>query len=345
MKKKNIVNLIRYHVEGNENAFREEAYDIANEFDAKGDNELAEYIMALMSDTNVIYTQNFNHESEFLEEVNLKSTSLFLPTTISQELIGIANAINNKAEVNKFLFEGVPGTGKTEAVKQLARVLDRKVYMVDFSMIIDSKLGQTQKNITSLFKEINSFSKQDSVIFLFDEIDALALDRTNSHDLREMGRATSTLLKGLDNLSSNAIIIATTNLFENFDKAMTRRFDYIIHFNNYSKEDLMQVAEKILDNILKNQKNVEKNKRLFRKILSLYDVFPYPGELKNIIKTSVIFSNMEDKYDYFRRLYFAVKGNIPMDIIELKNEGFTVREIEILTGISKSSVSRELKGD
>ena len=345
MKKKNIVNLIRYHVEGNENAFREEAYGIANEFDSKGDNELAEYIMALMSDTNVIYTQNFNYESEFLEEVNLKSTSLFLPTIISQELIGIANAINNKAEVNKFLFEGAPGTGKTEAVKQLARVLDRKVYMVDFSMIIDSKLGQTQKNITSLFKEINSFSKQDSVIFLFDEIDALALDRTNSHDLREMGRATSTLLKGLDNLSSNAIIIATTNLFENFDKAMTRRFDYIIHFNNYSKEDLMQVAEKILDNILKNQKNVEKNKRLFRKILSLYDVFPYPGELKNIIKTSVIFSNMEDKYDYFRRLYFAVKGNIPMDIIELKNEGFTVREIEILTGISKSSVSRELKGD
>ncbi len=36
---------------------------------------------------------------------------------------------------------------------------------------------------------------------------------------------------------------------------------------------------------------------------------------------------------------------MPTDIIELKNEGFTLREIEILTGISKSSVSRELKGD
>ena len=44
--------------------------------------------------------------------------------------------------------------------------------MVDFSAIIDSKLGQTQKNITALFKEINSFSMQDKVIFLFDEIDA-----------------------------------------------------------------------------------------------------------------------------------------------------------------------------
>ncbi len=345
MKKKDIVNLIRYHVEGNENAFREEVYGIANEFDAKGDNELAKYIMALMSDTNILYTQNFNYESKFLEEVNLNSMPLILPTSISKELIGIANAINNKAEVNKFLFEGAPGTGKTEAVKQLARVLDRKVYMVDFSIIIDSKLGQTQKNITSLFKEINTFSKQENVIFLFDEIDALALDRTNNHDLREMGRATSTLLKGLDNLSSSAIIIATTNLFENFDKAMTRRFDYIIHFNNYSEEDLMQIGEKLLDNVLKNQKSVERNKRLFRKILSLYDVLPYPGELKNIIKTSVIFSDAEDKYDYFRRLYFTVKGNMPIDITELKNEGFTIREIEILTGISKSSIARELKGD
>ena len=33
----------------------------------------------------------------------------------------------------------------------------------------------SQKNITSLFKEINSFSKQENVIFLFDEVDASAL--------------------------------------------------------------------------------------------------------------------------------------------------------------------------
>jgi hypothetical protein len=82
MKKRDIVNLIRYHVEGNENAFREEVYGIANEFDASGDNALAEYIMALMSDTNILYTQNFNYESEFLEEVNLNSTSLYLPAII-----------------------------------------------------------------------------------------------------------------------------------------------------------------------------------------------------------------------------------------------------------------------
>lgn len=343
MKKKSIVNLIRYHAEGNEAGFREEAYAIANEFDATGDFQLAEYVMALMSDVNIMYTQNMNYESEYLEKVNTNTTPLFLPDSISQEIIGIANAINNKSDVNKFLFEGAPGTGKTEAVKQLAKVLDREIYMVDFSSIIDSKLGQTQKNITSLFKEINSFNMLDKVIFLFDEIDALALDRTNSNDLREMGRATSTLLKGFDNLSERAVIVATTNLFDCFDKAVIRRFDYVINFNRYTREDLIEVAENLLEVVLKKQKGAEKNIRLFRKIISQYETLPYPGDLKNIIKTAVVFSNSEDKFDYFRRLYLAVCGKMPIDPKVLQMEGFTVREIEILTGVSKSSVARELK--
>ena len=44
--------------------------------------------------------------------------------------------------------------------------------MVDFSAIVDSKLGQTQKNLTEMFKEINSFINPEKVIVLFDEIDA-----------------------------------------------------------------------------------------------------------------------------------------------------------------------------
>ena len=59
---------------------------------------------------------------------------------------------------HKFLFQGAPGTGKTEAVKQLARIFEREIYMVDFSLLIDSKLGQTQKNISTMFKEINNFT-------------------------------------------------------------------------------------------------------------------------------------------------------------------------------------------
>ena len=51
--------------------------------------------------------------------------------------------------------------------------MERELYIVDFETIVDSKLGQTSKNIASLFKEINSFSKPNRVVILFDEIDAI----------------------------------------------------------------------------------------------------------------------------------------------------------------------------
>ena len=42
MKKKNILNLIKYHAEKNEDAFRNEAYEIAKYFDKSNDYQLSE---------------------------------------------------------------------------------------------------------------------------------------------------------------------------------------------------------------------------------------------------------------------------------------------------------------
>ena len=186
--------------------------------------------------------------------------------------------------MNKFLFQGAPGTGKTETVKQIARILNRELYTVDFSSIVDSKLGQTQKNITTLFKEINGFSQPEKVLILFDEIDAIALDRTNNNDLREMGRATTTVLKGLDNLDERIVLIATTNLFQHFDKAIIRRFDTVICFDRYSKDDLLEISEILLNGFLNKFKFAGRNIRLFKKIVEFMNPILMPGELKNIIK-------------------------------------------------------------
>ena len=71
----------------------------------------------------------------------------------------------------------------------------------------------------------------------------------------------------------------------------------------------------------------------------------YPGDLKNLIKSAVAFSNPQDGMDYFRRLYYSICNEMPKDLRRLQSQGFTVREMEILTGISKSSIARELKGD
>ncbi|MCI9151075.1 MAG: AAA family ATPase [Lachnospiraceae bacterium] len=347
MKKQNILNLIKYHVERNENAFRNEAINIARYFDAIGDSQLAEYIMGLIAEANLYAPQAADFESELLKQLDIRETQpLNLPMEISDDIKGIINAVNHNIGINKFLFEGMPGSGKTEAVKQVARLLGRTLYCVDFDYLIDSKLGQTNKNIANVFAEINLIPCSNKTVVLFDEIDVIALDRVNRNDVREMGRVTSTILRELDrltDLNKDIVIIATTNLFSNFDKALTRRFDAVINFDRYSREDLVEVAEHYFTVFIKHFKGIPKDTRLLKKILNRAESLPYPGELKNIIKTSLAFSDAAMEYDYLRRLYNHLLGNIEQtDIEQLHAQGFTVREIEKLKGESKSTVSRRL---
>ena len=333
VKKKSVINLIRYYSEKNDAGFRSEAYEIAREFDKTGDIQLSEYIMALLSDANAFVPQEVRGESAYLQKASGSPKPLPLPDVIADDVKGVINAIGHNAGINKYLFEGSPGTGKTETAKHIARILERELFSVDFDALLDSRLGQSAKNIAELFREINGFAHPDKVVILFDEIDALALDRTNSNDVREMGRATTAVFKGLDGLDDRIVLIATTNLFDSFDKALVRRFDSVVDFNRYSRENLLDVAEALLGSYLNRFKFAGRNMKLFRKIMQLMPEIPFPGELENLLKT----------FDYLRRLYKAVGAGDPDDLKELQAQGFTMREIEILSGVSKSTAARELK--
>lgn len=343
MKKISIINLIKYYADKNDVGFRNEAHEIAKSFDENGDTQLSEYIMALLASNNTFVPQIYENELTYMKKVPLNNNPLPLPEALEKDVIGTINAISHNAGINKFLFYGAPGTGKTETVKQIARILERDLYVVDFSSLIDSKLGQSQKNIDSFFEEINSCSAIDKILILFDEIDALVLDRTNCNDLREMGRVTSTFLKELDNLNENVLLFATTNLFKNFDKAILRRFDSCISFDRYSIEDLQNIGVEIVDSYYKKFNFINKNTRLLKKIIFLMNPVLSPGELKNVIKTSIAFSNVNDGNEYLRRIYSSIVEKI--ELKKLQENGFSLREIEALTGISKSQVGRELQGN
>lgn len=161
-----------------------------------------------------------------------------------------------------------------------------------------------------------------------------------------MGRATSAILKGLDNLDDNILLIATTNLFSAFDKALIRRFDAVINFNRYSREDLIEVATIVTNDLLNKFKFAGRNVKLLKKIINLMEKIPYPGELKNLLKTCIAFSNPDNEFDYLKRLFTIIdKNQLVKDLKKMQDVGFTMREIEILTGISKSQASRELKSE
>lgn len=344
MKKQNIINLVKYHTEQNNAAFVSEVSEIAREFDANGDYEVAQYLMDLVSNANVYIPQASYRNLQFLEKLEYSSNPLMLPNVIEEDVIGIARAIKNKTGMSKFLFHGAPGTGKTESAFQIARLLERDILSVPLEQLIDSRLGETSKNVTRLFDEINHLM-YSKVIVIFDELDALVLNRSSANDLREMSRATSTFLRELDTLSDQIVVIATTNLFESFDKALLRRFDALVSFDRYSKEDLIEIADAMLTSGIKKAVNSSQDMRLFNKILNRLPEIPYPGDMKQIIKTSIAFSDETNKYDYLRKVYLALNGNPKnVDIQKLSEQGFTTREIEILARVPKSSVSRKLKG-
>ena len=343
MKKKNIINLIRYHVESREQEFRNEAIEIADFFTSIGDVELHDYILSLISGQNTFVPQEMNcEESSFFSIIKPNADPLPLPSNLSKDIKGIVNAINRNIGINKFLFSGTPGTGKTETAKHLARILGRQLVHINFSSIIDCKLGQTQKNLEQLFSSIQHDFVHESYVFLFDEIDAIALDRTNANDVREMGRVTSTFLKKMDEMEESVVLIATTNLYKFLDEALVRRFDATVDFDRYEKSDLIDISVVLLDYFC-NKFNFKKARNsLFIKILNLPDELPSPGVLKNIIRTSIAFSDPNDTCDYLKRIYYALIKK-DMSVEELRERGLTLREIELLTGISKTEVSRQLQ--
>lgn len=343
MKKQSIINLVKYYIEKNDEAFRSEVVEIAKEFEKTGDVDLSEYLMDIISTTNYYVPQMTYKNFQYLRKLKVKNQALLLPDIIKGDVLGIVRAIQNNKGINKLLFYGSPGTGKTESAYQIARLLGRDVLSVNFEMLVDSRLGETAKNVSRLFDEISRVQHNKAII-IFDEIDSLVLDRINNNDMREMGRVTSVFLRNLDELDGDAVIIATTNLFKKFDKALVRRFDATVSFDRYTKNELIEIADSILLGELKKSISSKQDKRLFHKILEGQEQLPYPGDLKQLIKTAVAFSDTESEFDYLRKIYMEFNkspGDLSIEV--LQKAGYTTREIEILTKIPRSSVSRKLR--
>lgn len=345
MKKQDLINLIKYHVEKNETSFAATVSEIAKDFDQNGDFDTASYLMELISTPSFYVPQATYKNLKYLQKIGYSSEPLLLPNIIEEDILGIIRAVTNNIGLSKFLFYGKPGSGKTESAYQISRILKRDILAVSYEQLIDSRLGETAKNLSLLFDEINHLPYNHSIV-LFDEIDSIVMDRVNKNDLREMGRVTSAFLKGLDSLNENIVLIATTNLIADFDKAIIRRFDATVSFDRYSKNDLIEIADSLLSNYLKRADYLKRDMRLFNKILNNMETIPFPGDLKQIIKTSIAFSDNTCEYDYLRKFYLTINNNPDsIDIQDLKSKGYTTREIEILTRIPKSSVSRKLRSN
>ncbi len=133
------------------------------------------------------------------------------------------------------LFYGAPGTGKTETALQIARQTGRDIMQVDIAGLRDKWVGESEKNIKEVFAQYRSLCKNAEVmpILFFNEADAIINKRTENvnSSVDKMDNAMQNIiLQEIEDL--DGILIATTNLTTNLDKAFERRFLYKVEFHN-----------------------------------------------------------------------------------------------------------------
>ena len=150
------------------------------------------------------------------------------------------------------LFYGSPGTGKTETVNQLARLTGRDVMVVDVTKIKSCWVGESEQNIKKLFDRYRALVKRSDIapILLFNEADGVL-------GIRQEGaqRAVDKMENSIQNIilqemeSLDGIMIATTNLTSNLDKAFERRFIYKIEFERPTVEAKKQIWKSMIPSL------------------------------------------------------------------------------------------------
>lgn len=150
------------------------------------------------------------------------------------------------------LFYGSPGTGKTETVLQLAKQSGRDIFQVNISEMKSMWFGESEKIIQGLFDQYAKMVKKEKVapILLFNEADAVFSKRkdvANGNLAKTENAMQNIILQELEKLEG--ILIATTNLTENLDKAFERRFLYKIRFEQPSVEAKKSIWRLMLNEI------------------------------------------------------------------------------------------------
>lgn len=174
------------------------------------------------------------------------------------------------------LFYGSPSTGKTETVYQIARQTGRKIMRVDVDKIKSCWVGESEKNIKALFDRYRNICKNSKLapILLFNEADAVLGVR-----MEGANRAVDKMENSIQNIilqemeSLEGIIIATTNLTTNLDKAFERRFLYKIQFNRPTVEARASIRQSMMPKLSHEKAKV---------LASKFDLSG--GEIENIVR-------------------------------------------------------------
>ncbi len=215
------------------------------------------------------------------EQIQINTLSNLLQV---DEFAKIEEKLSNSSLRTGFacIFYGSPGTGKTETVLQLAKKSGRDIFEVNISEMKSMWFGQSEKIVQELFDQYREMIKQSEIapILLFNEADAIFSKRKNIDNQNGIAQTENAIqniiLQEMEKLQG--ILIATTNLAQNLDKAFERRFLYKIKFEQPSA----QAKEFIWKSMLKDNPAIVMTDEEYTELASKYNFSG--GQIENIAR-------------------------------------------------------------
>ena len=149
----------------------------------------------------------------------------------------------------RIIFYGPPGTGKTLTAHSLAKSLKKQILAFDCSKILSMYVGESEKNVRKIFDTYYDLAKKtkSEPILLLNEADQFLSSRSSgigSSADQMHNQMQNIFLEQIENFKG--MLIATTNLLENIDKAFSRRFNYKIEFKRPNKEQRLRLWQLML---------------------------------------------------------------------------------------------------
>jgi len=242
---KQMIGLLKSHVEGNEDRFFDLALQLAATEEQKGHTRLAEQLRQWVEAGRVptprknVATPLAKPRGELASIIQTsyaetRLNDLILPADVSSELNQVVSEFRQRDRLEergllprqRLLLAGPPGTGKTMSAAALAGELKLPLYSVLLHGLISKFMGETASKLNAIFDAVRT----QRGVYLFDEIDALAASRSSENDVGEARRILNSFLQFLDSDTGPSIIVATTNIPEILDRAILRRFDLVLMY-------------------------------------------------------------------------------------------------------------------
>ncbi len=142
----------------------------------------------------------------------------------------------------KILLIGPPGTGKTMSAMVLAKELHLLLHTIQVDRLVTKFMGETGSKLRQIFDMI----QQEHGVYLFDEFDAIGGDRSMENEVGEMRRVLNSFLQFIEQDNSDSLIIAATNNPRLLDRALFRRFDDVLYYNNPEEEERKALVANVL---------------------------------------------------------------------------------------------------